>query len=108
MAGRSTLTDAQRETLRYLLRDPQTFKRARSAGERVTLASLHRRGFAERRAWRGTEGQADAAHEYRPAPSFALSYALARAGKPELRTADRLDAELHARRARTAEVRSEP
>jgi hypothetical protein len=39
--------------------------RAIGSGERVTLASLWRRGLIERRAWRGVEGQADAAHEYR-------------------------------------------
>lgn len=39
--------------------------RAAGSGERVTLASLYRAGVLERRAWRGTEGAADAAHEYR-------------------------------------------
>ena len=39
--------------------------RARSSGERVTLASLHTRGLLLRRAWRGTEGDRSAAHEYR-------------------------------------------
>lgn len=39
--------------------------RAASSGERVTLASLYRHGALQRRAWRGNEGEADAAHEYR-------------------------------------------
>jgi hypothetical protein len=39
--------------------------RAASSGERVTLASLYRAGVLTRRAWRGNEGEADAAHEYR-------------------------------------------
>ncbi len=37
-------------------------------GERVTLASLYRRGALERRAWRGKEGEANAAYEYRIHP----------------------------------------
>jgi hypothetical protein len=39
--------------------------RAATSGERVTLASLYRAGALKRRAWRGNEGEADAAHEYR-------------------------------------------
>jgi hypothetical protein len=39
--------------------------RAEGNGERVTLASLFRAGLLARRAWRGNEGEADAAHEYR-------------------------------------------
>ena len=39
--------------------------RAASSGERVTLASLYRAGVLMRRAWRGNEGEADAAYEYR-------------------------------------------
>ena len=39
--------------------------RAEGNGQRVTLASLYRRGLLERRAWRGKEGAADAANEYR-------------------------------------------
>lgn len=41
--------------------------RAAGNGERVTLAALWRRGVLQRRAWRGVEGECDAAHEYRPA-----------------------------------------
>lgn len=40
--------------------------RAAGNGERVSLAALWRAGVLERRAWRGVEGEADAAHEYRP------------------------------------------
>ena len=39
--------------------------RAASSGERVTLASLYRAGALVRRAWRGKEGDAAAAYEYR-------------------------------------------
>jgi hypothetical protein len=44
--------------------------RAVTSGERVTLASLFRCGVLERRAWRGVEGERDAAHEYRLHPEF--------------------------------------
>lgn len=40
--------------------------RAAGNGERVTLASLYRAGVLARRCWRGKEGEADAAYEYRP------------------------------------------
>jgi len=39
--------------------------RATRNGERVTLASLYRAGALKRRAWRGNEGEANAAYEYR-------------------------------------------
>jgi hypothetical protein len=39
--------------------------RAARSGERVTLASLYRAGVLKRRAWRGNDGEADAAYEYR-------------------------------------------
>ena len=42
--------------------------RASRSGERVTLASLYRAGVLKRRAWRGNEGEADAAHEYQLTP----------------------------------------
>ena len=42
--------------------------RAASSGERVTLASLYRADVLKRRAWRGNEGEADAAYEYRLTP----------------------------------------
>lgn len=51
--------------------------RARSNGERVTLASLFRKRILTRRAWRGEEGSPDAAHEYRPTPEFYAMHLLA-------------------------------
>lgn len=39
--------------------------RAASSGQRVTLASLYRAEALTRRAWRGVEGEPDAAYEYR-------------------------------------------
>jgi len=47
--------------------------RSASSGERVTLASLYRAGALKRRAWRGNEGEADAAHEYRLTPEAELA-----------------------------------
>ena len=44
--------------------------RASHNGERVTLASLWRRGALERRARRGEEGSPDAAYEYRVSPAL--------------------------------------
>ena len=43
----------------------QTY-RAKTQGERVTLASLYRAGFLDRRPWRGRAGSPDAAYEYSP------------------------------------------
>jgi hypothetical protein len=61
------VTDNQVETMLRVREAHRAGKwyRARSSGERVTLASLFRRGILERQAWRGNEGEADAAHEYR-------------------------------------------
>jgi hypothetical protein len=42
--------------------------RAETSGERVTLASLYRTRLLERWAWRGVEGERDAAYEYAPHP----------------------------------------
>lgn len=60
-------SDCQRATLARCVR--ASFRgqwyRAASSGERVTLASLWRRGWLGRRTWRGVEGAANAAHEYR-------------------------------------------
>jgi hypothetical protein len=39
--------------------------RAATSGERVTLASLYRKGILERQAWRGNEGDSNTAHEYK-------------------------------------------
>lgn len=35
------------------------------AGQRVTLAALYTAGYLARRAWRGVDGEPDAANEYR-------------------------------------------
>ena len=69
------LSDRQTEILSAVMRTSRrvadAWYRAGQAGighprgEAVTLESLWRLGFLERRAWRGVEGQADAAHEYR-------------------------------------------
>ena len=42
--------------------------RAEGNGERVTLASLYKIGLLSRRAWRGREGEPDAANEYQLNP----------------------------------------
>lgn len=62
-----SLTDKQRETLRRCIHAARRgeWYRASGSGERVTLASLYRRHLLERRAWRGVEGDPNAAHEYR-------------------------------------------
>jgi len=63
---KKTTTKIQRDTLRAVHATPAgEWFRARTSGERCTLASLFYRGFLERRAHRGVEGHADAAHEYR-------------------------------------------
>lgn len=54
-------------TRMHYLSGGEAWYRAANHGERVTLASLHGRGVAERRARRGNEGEADAAYEYRVA-----------------------------------------
>lgn len=65
-------TELERETMHAVLAADARGEwfRSRRNGERVVLANLHRRGVLERRAWRGTEGEADAAHEYRPSTAF--------------------------------------
>jgi hypothetical protein len=65
------VTERQRLIARAVRRAHPSWYRAGSSGlghprgEAVTLASLYRAGVLERRAWRGREGEADAAHEYR-------------------------------------------
>jgi hypothetical protein len=63
---RNPLSDEQRHTLRcvYQATIVDAWYRARSSGERVTLASLYRKGLLTRRTWRGQPGEANAAHEY--------------------------------------------
>lgn len=67
MSARRALTDVGRETLAHVTREhfAGRWARARRHGERPSLAALHARGFLVRRAWRGVEGEADAAYEYR-------------------------------------------
>lgn len=68
----SDLTELQRASIVRCYRAGQEGRWHRStyAGERVTLASLHTRGLLERRAWRGAEGRADSAFEYRCTPAL--------------------------------------
>lgn len=65
-----TLSKLQVEVMMAATKAYPAWFRARSSGERVTLASLWRAGFLERRAWRGKEGSANAANEYRPVADF--------------------------------------
>jgi len=51
----------------YRAGDVKDDGRLHGHGERVTLASLHSHGLLVRRAWRGVEGERDAAHEYQAA-----------------------------------------
>jgi hypothetical protein len=64
MASGSDLTQLQQDVFKAVSQAKGWYRATRS-GERVTLVSLYRRGLLERRAWRGKEGAADAAHEYR-------------------------------------------
>lgn len=68
----SELTQNQKRVLAKVYRTTMLGQqyRAESNGERVTLASLFRNGFLQRRAWRGKEGEADAAHEYQIRPDL--------------------------------------
>ncbi len=59
------MTPLQHETMAAVRAVHPAWFRARRKGERVTLANLYRAGALDRRAWRGVEGDADAAHEYR-------------------------------------------
>lgn len=61
------MTARQREVLEAVRASRPIWFRARGNGERVTLASLYRRGALERRVRRGVEGDPDAAYEYAPA-----------------------------------------
>ncbi len=60
------MTQRQRMVLAAVWRAHAAGKwyRAADSGERVTLASLHGHGLLDRRAWRGVEGQSNAANEY--------------------------------------------
>lgn len=63
------MTPLQKQVLATVIRATHAgqWYRAASSGERVTLASLYYKRLLDRRAWRGVEGQRDAAHEYRAA-----------------------------------------
>lgn len=68
MSRKAKLTPSQNAMLLTVMSetsDPLQWFRAPSHGDRVTLASLYKHGLLQRRAWRGVEGSADAAHEYR-------------------------------------------
>lgn len=70
--ARPALTPVARESLTHVSREhfAGRWARARRHGERASLAALHARGLVVRRAWRGAEGQADAAYEYRLGPEL--------------------------------------
>ena len=63
------ITPNQKQVLATVIRATEAgrWTRASDHGERVTLASLYYRSLLVRRAWRGIEGERDAAHEYRAA-----------------------------------------
>jgi len=73
------VTPRMREVFGKVCRAWPSWYRAADSGQRVTLASLWRHGVLERRAWRGVEGEADAAHEYRPSNDVMVKIA---EGKP--------------------------
>jgi hypothetical protein len=63
---KKTLSPLQLAALRRAASSPaDAYIRAISAGDRVTFASLERRGLFERRAWRGDGVSRDSAFEYR-------------------------------------------
>ena len=69
----SEFTEAQRAAMRRVARaerDGAEWVRVVTAGERVTFASLERRGVFERRAWRGDGVSRDSAFEYRIGPAI--------------------------------------
>lgn len=80
------LTDRQRSVLAAVWRAHAagTWYRAADSGERVTLASLHRNGLLARRAWRGIEGESNAAHEYCVSAKVAESANDRKDGPPKL------------------------
>lgn len=64
------LSSRQIETMMAATRLYPGWFRARSNGERVTLASLSRHGFLECRLRRAGKNSADNAYEYRPTADF--------------------------------------
>jgi hypothetical protein len=73
MAG--LLSPIQRDLLSRIVaahrRDPESWYRAETSGERVTLVSLERYGILKRRIWRGANTESPA-HEYALSDMFAL------------------------------------
>lgn len=82
MPAARKLTALQVESIGYVAGVDRTggWARARTAGERVTLASLETRGWLERRAWRGDGISRDSAFEYRLAPIVRAELERRRAG----------------------------
>lgn len=76
------LTTLQKQVLAKVIQATEAgqWYRADGSGERVTPASLHSHRLAIRQAWRGVEGTADAAHEYRAAPIVLQTLREIRAG----------------------------
>lgn len=66
------MTDLQKTTFKAVMLatigDDDRWFRARSSGERVTLASLYRAGALVRRERRAAKSKADVAYEYRVSP----------------------------------------
>jgi hypothetical protein len=77
------MTLRQREIFLAVARHMPAWFRARSSGERVTLASLYRVRMLERRAWRGVEGSANAAYEYHLSAQAIAALKLATKGGPD-------------------------
>jgi hypothetical protein len=75
VSSRRGLTPVARETLAHVAREHRAgrWARARRHGERPSLASLHARGLVVRRPWRGADGAADAAYEYRLSDALAAA-----------------------------------
>lgn len=73
-------TDAQKAQIRRAYAaGPDTWLRAECAGDRVTLASLHYRGYMVRRVWRASA--TSPAHEYQLHPRVRASLDAAMAAK---------------------------
>jgi hypothetical protein len=74
------LTQLQRESLLAALAAHRRgeWHRARTSGERVTLASLESKGLLERRAWRGDGVNRNSAFEYRASAALLSAIAPAR------------------------------
>lgn len=77
------MTNRQREIFLAVANHMPTWFRARSSGERVTLASLYRARLLERRAWRGVDGAADAAYEYHLSAEVIVALKTALQGGPD-------------------------